>query len=90
LDRGAFFFSESFSRGYLFIAGILGCPVCTKNKNAHLCTPKRGVSFLLGIDLRGDLRLQGEGFIKFILTNFLLWSERVLPLQPCSEGMGKN
>jgi len=36
------------------------------------------------------VRLIDEGFIKFILTNFLLWSERVLPLQPCSEGMGKN
>ena len=38
----------------------------------------------------GDKRLIGEGFIKFILTNFLLWSERVLPLQPCSEGTGKK
>jgi hypothetical protein len=33
--------------------------------------------------------LVDEGFIKFILTNFLLWSERLLPLQPCSEGTGK-
>jgi hypothetical protein len=55
-----------------------------------LCTPKRGVSFLRGIVLQGDVRLIDEGFIKFILTNFLLWSERVLPLQPCSEGTGKN
>jgi hypothetical protein len=63
---------------------------CQMDSFCDLCTPKRGVSFLRGIVLQGDVRLIGEGFIKFILTNFLLWSERVLPLQPCSEGMGKN
>jgi hypothetical protein len=34
--------------------------------------------------------LSDDGFIKFILTNLLLWSERLLPLQPCSEGTGEK
>jgi hypothetical protein len=42
---------------------------------------------IVGGGIRG---LKDEEFIKFILTNFLLWRERLLHLQPCSEGMGGN